>query len=213
MLKLNRLNSIAMIFAVNLFITAGLSANWKKTDEKTETNPLLKKQEVSYQNEPAVSKSDSLPEGVTQDWLNSLRDENGNRIFKKSGTEKSQRIPEDPEGDALQRKIFNGLSASGSFGSSISSAGDVNGDGFDDIIAGAPGYSSGTGRAYIYFGGLITNTIADVVLTGEAASNSFGISVSPAGDVNCDGFSDVIVGAIGYLSNTGMHTSISEEQR
>jgi hypothetical protein len=198
-LKLNRLNSIAMIFALNLFITAGLSANWMKT----ETNSSIKKQEVSYQNEHAGSKSDSLPEGVSKDWLNSLRDKSGNRIFKKSGTEKSQRIPEDPEGDALQRKIFNGLSASENYGNSISSAGDVNGDGFDDIIAGAPGYSSGTGRAYIYFGGLITNTIADVVLTGEAASNSFGISVSPAGDVNGDGFSDVIVGAIGYLSNTG----------
>jgi hypothetical protein len=170
---------------------------------KTETNSSLKKQEVSYQNEPAGSKSDSLPNGVTQDWLNSLRDENGNRIFKNSGTENSHRIPEDPEGDALQRKVFNGLSASGSFGNSISSAGDVNGDGFDDIIVGAPGYSSGTGRAYIYFGGLITNTIADVVLTGEAAGNSFGISVSAGGDVNGDGFGDVIVGAIGYSSDRG----------
>ena len=140
----------------------------------------------------SAEKTDSLPEGVTDDWLRRLTDENGNRI-----------IPEEPEGDALQRKIFNGLSASENYGNSISNAGDVNGDGFDDIIIGAPGYSSGTGRAYVYFGGLITNTIADVVLTGEAAGNSFGISVSTAGDVNGDGFSDVIVGAIGYLSTRG----------
>ncbi len=195
-----------MILSLNFFIAAGLSANWSKT----ETNCSSKKYEVSYQSEhtalnslPDRKASDSLPEGVTQDWLNSLRDKSGNRIFKKSGTENSHRIPEDPEGDALQRKIFNGLSALDNYGNSVSSAGDVNGDGFDDIIVGAQGYSSGTGRAYIYYGGLITNTIADVVLTGEAASNSFGISVSSAGDVNGDGFSDVIVGAIGYSSNTG----------
>ncbi len=140
----------------------------------------------------SAEKTDSLPEGVTDDWLRRLTDENGNRI-----------IPEDPEGDALQRKIFNGLTASGGYGNSVSSAGDVNGDGFDDIIIGASGYSSGTGRAYIYFGGLTTNTVADVVMTGEANNNYFGVSVSSAGDVNSDGYSDVIVGASGNSSDRG----------
>ncbi|MBL8008778.1 MAG: FG-GAP repeat protein, partial [Ignavibacteria bacterium] len=102
-----------------------------------------------------------------------------------------------------QRKIFNGLSAGSQFGVSVSSAGDVNGDGFDDIIIGAYLYNSNTGRAYIYYGGLNLNTTADVILTGEAASNVFGCSVSSAGDVNGDGYSDVIVGAYGYSSNKG----------
>ena len=138
-------------------------------------------------------KSDSLPEGVNQDWLNSLADENGNKI-----------VPEaDPEGDAFQSKVFNGLGSGYKHGTSVSSAGDVNGDGFDDIIIGAPGYSTNTGRAYIYFGGSNMNVIADVVLTGVAVNYYFGSSVSSAGDVNGDGYSDVIVGAYGYSSNAG----------
>ena len=48
-------------------------------------------------------------------------------------------------------------------------------------------------RAYIYFGGASMNNIADVTLTGAAASDYFGYSVSTAGDVNGDGYSDVIV--------------------
>jgi hypothetical protein len=44
---------------------------------------------------------------------------------------------------------------------------------------------------------------ADVTMTGEAISNFFGTSVSSAGDVNGDGYSDVIVGARGYSSNAG----------
>ena len=50
-------------------------------------------------------------------------------------------------------------------------------------------------RAYIYFGGASMNNIADVTLTGAAADDDFGYSVSTAGDVNGDGYSDVIVGA------------------
>ena len=47
------------------------------------------------------------------------------------------------------------------------------------------------------------NNTADVTMTGEAANNYFGYSVSTAGDVNGDGYSDVIIGATGYSTNTG----------
>ncbi|MCB0729359.1 MAG: FG-GAP repeat protein, partial [Ignavibacteriae bacterium] len=88
------------------------------------------------------------------------------------------------------------------YGSSVSSAGDVNGDGYSDVIVGAYNYNSGTGRAYIYLGGPAMDNIADVTITGSA--NYFmGVSVSTAGDVNGDGYSDVIVGAYGYNSSTG----------
>lgn len=110
---------------------------------------------------------------------------------------------EDPVEDAFQRKIFNGLSASSQFGNSVGSAGDVNGDGYDDIIAGAHGYNSFTGRAYIYLGGQNMNTVADITLTGLTAGGFFGYSVSSAGDVNGDGFSDVIASAYAYNSNSG----------
>ena len=52
---------------------------------------------------------------------------------------------------------------------------------------------SDAGRAYIYFGGVGMDNTADVILTGATANDWFGISVSTAGDVNGDGYSDVIV--------------------
>ena len=87
--------------------------------------------------------------------------------------------------------ILTGSATNNYFGRAVSSAGDVNGDGYSDVIVGAYGYTTTTGRAYIYFGGASMNNIADVTLTGETTFNSFGISVSTAGDVNGDGFSDL----------------------
>ncbi len=89
------------------------------------------------------------------------------------------------------------------FGISVSTAGDVNGDSYDDVIVGAHGYSSNIGRAYIFYGGSSMNNVADVTMTGEAVNNWFGYSVSTAGDINGDSYHDVIVGASGYSSETG----------
>jgi len=99
--------------------------------------------------------------------------------------------------------ILTGQSLNNKFGKSVSTAGDVNGDGFSDIIVGAYGFNTGTGRAYIYYGGSSMNNVADVTWTGEAINNYFGNSVSTSGDVNGDGSSDIIVGAYGYNSNIG----------
>ena len=99
--------------------------------------------------------------------------------------------------------IFTGEAVNNYFGLSVSSAGDVNGDGYADIIIGAYNNASGTGKAYIYFGGTSMNNVADVILAGENTNNYFGGSVSQAGDVNGDGYADVIVGATGYTSFTG----------
>ncbi|MGH9785139.1 MAG: integrin alpha, partial [Terriglobia bacterium] len=92
------------------------------------------------------------------------------------------------------------------FGTSVATAGDVNGDGFSDVIVGAPLYDAGQtdeGRAFLYIGstsGLPTTAAwtAESNHVGEVQPAQFGQSVGTAGDVNGDGFSDVIVGAPGW---------------
>ena len=88
-------------------------------------------------------------------------------------------------------------------GLSVGTAGDLNGDGYSDVIVGASGYDNGEtdeGRAFVYHGsstGLTTGS-ADWTAEGDQAGAGFGASVGTAGDVNRDGYSDVIVGAGGY---------------
>ena len=85
--------------------------------------------------------------------------------------------------------ILIGEAAGDYFGHSVSSAGDVNGDGFHDVIVGAERNDAGgylAGRAYLFFGGIglsgqYNASDADIILTGEAASDYFGTSVSSAG--------------------------------
>ena len=85
------------------------------------------------------------------------------------------------------------------FGTSVSSAGDVNGDGFDDIIIGAPYYSNGEsfeGAVFIYLGSIDgPSIIADFVIESGQSESSFGLSVASAGDINGDGYDDILIGA------------------
>ncbi len=93
---------------------------------------------------------------------------------------------------------MTGMAANDQFGVSVGGAGDFNGDGYADVIVGARLNSlngNAAGAAFIYFGGPAMDGNPDVILLGEAADDWFGNSVARAGDVNGDGYSDVIVGA------------------
>ena len=103
---------------------------------------------------------------------------------------------------------LDGVAASDHSGWAVSAASDVNGDGFDDLVVGAFGADpngSYSGASYVVFvhGAPFTASLALASLDGStgfrldgvAASDLSGFSVSAAGDVNGDGFDDLIVGA------------------
>jgi len=90
------------------------------------------------------------------------------------------------------------------FGSSVGTAGDVNGDGYDDVIVGAPGYSNGQdteGAAAVYHGSASgLSIVPNWGDEGDQDDAVFGWSVGTAGDVNGDGFADVIISAPWYTN-------------
>jgi hypothetical protein len=123
--------------------------------------------------------------------------------------------------DLANLQVYQGFSITGInnqefTGSSVSSAGDINNDGYDDMIIGAPNYPSGkhVGRAYVIYGGPTSNLI-NINLTSLTSSQGFtitginnqeftGSSVSSAGDINNDGYDDMIIGAEDYPSGSGV---------
>ena len=94
------------------------------------------------------------------------------------------------------------IQSSENFGSSIAGAGDINGDGYMDLIVGAPGWDDGAqndkGRVLIYLGGSHMNYLPDKIIKGENGGDMFGYSVAGIGDFNDDGYDDFIVGAHNY---------------
>lgn len=104
-------------------------------------------------------------------------------------------------------RIITGENAGDQFGMGWA-FGDINGDGYADLIVGASGYSGAQGRAYVFYstgiGGIITASAgsADRIITGEAGICRFGMAAAAA-DINGDGYDDAVFGARGYNANWG----------
>ncbi len=106
--------------------------------------------------------------------------------------------------------VITGVESGGLSGTSVSSAGDMNGDGLSDLIIGAPGRNGTLGHSYVVFGK--TDSVAvdlgnlgtkGFVINGESAGDFSGASVSSAGDINGDGLADLLVGAYGVNGAAG----------
>ncbi|MEW5761567.1 MAG: integrin alpha, partial [Candidatus Thermoplasmatota archaeon] len=109
-------------------------------------------------------------------------------------------------GQTIKNNSFSGFGKNDNFGWSVAGKGDVNKDGFGDIVIGAPNNDAkgvDAGRVYIYYGGYDENV--DVILTGSSDYDNFGNSVAIVGDLNKDGYDDVLVGApqFGKYKGTG----------
>ena len=99
-------------------------------------------------------------------------------------------------------------------GWSVSTAGDIDGDGYADLLIGAHGSGNRTGRSYVVFGGPEVGSSGVIALSslngpngfrldGENIGDDSGCSVSTVGDINGDGYPDLIVGAQYYGNNIG----------
>lgn len=104
--------------------------------------------------------------------------------------------------DAHADWTFRDEDAGAHLGTSVAAAGDLNGDGAPDLLAGAPYRNVGSlvdaGRAYLFYGGSQLDADADLLIEGSTEQENLGQSVAGCGDVTANGFGHVLIGAPGF---------------
>jgi|GEM_PF-908655 len=138
---------------------------------------------------------DDILIGARGEWGDSYED--AGRAYAFSGA----------TGDIIYTFLSPNEQHAGHFGSSVSGASDLNGDPINEIVIGAPGEAldggyDENGRAYVFDGA--TGTIVCTLVSPTSSVYGYFGTVSGAGDLNGDGFGEVVVGAEGETSNTGM---------
>ena len=96
--------------------------------------------------------------------------------------------------------IFDG-DPNSSFGSKIT-CGDVDGDGYDDVLIGALRYDNKRGRVYLFYGGPDMDTTADLILEGQNEGDFFSNGIA-CGDIDNDGYEDIVIAASRYSEKRG----------
>lgn len=99
---------------------------------------------------------------------------------------------------AIPAWSVTGTGSAAQLGFAVAGAGDVNGDGFDDIVTGAPFASvddSATGQVSLLLGNALAQLPTMWQLDGSLANSQFGYAVGSGGDVNADSYADFLVGA------------------
>jgi VCBS repeat-containing protein len=125
-------------------------------------------------------------------------------------------LPDDLFGDGATGIL--GENAGDRMGSSMAAAGDLNGDGIDDMIIGAeaasPGGRTGAGQSYVIFGSAggfapildlnQLNTFTGMRIAGVSAGDALGTALAQAGDMDGDGVDDILITSPGFSPNNRM---------
>lgn len=117
--------------------------------------------------------------------------------------------------------IINGIYNEGRVGTAVASAGDINGDGKDDIIIGAsfanPDYRASAGQVYVVYGRAkfptsltpsSLNGANGFIINGINSNDLTGLSVAPVGNINGDGKADIIIGAPSNIDSSAGHAYV-----